>query len=155
MTPLNPAQVADLLAIEQLINFWAKELDDNNGIGVGPMVTQDCAYSVPGSSYQGREAVVKYYHDRLAGLKASPEGVPVHRHVISNLCVDFTASDSASVSFLMTYYTALSRLSGNSPADPALVGNGDMIVRRETDGHWRIARLDTEAALVRAGGQVR
>ena len=55
----------------------------------------------------------------------------------------------------MTYYTALSRLSGNSPADPALVGNGDMIVRRETDGHWRIARLDTEAALGRAGGQVR
>lgn len=155
MACFDTAQAVDVLAIYQLVNAWAKELDDNNGVGTGPMVTQHCAYSVPGSSYQGRAEVVKYYEDRLAALKASPAGVPVHRHVISNLCVDFTAGDSAKVSFLMTYYTALSSLAGGSPADPALVGNGDMIVRREADGHWRIARLDTEAALVRAGGQVR
>lgn len=155
MAMFEPAQAIDLLAISQLINVWAKELDDNNGVGVGPMVTQDCAYSVPGSSYQGRAQVVKYYEDRLASLEASPTGLPVHRHVISNLCIDFMASDKANVSFVMTYYTALSSLAGSSPADPALVGDGDMIVQREADGHWRIAHLDTEAILVRAGGQVR
>ncbi len=155
MANFDPAQAVDVLMINQMINSWAKELDDNNGLGTGPMVTQDCAYSVPGNSYQGRAEVVKYYEDRLASLKASAAGVPVHRHVISNLCVYFTAGDSAIVSFVMTYYTALSSLSGGSPVDPALVGDGDMIVRREEDGHWRIARLDTEAVLVRTGGQVR
>ncbi len=155
MAYFDPAQAVDVLAINQLLNTWAKELDDNNGLGVGPMVTEDCAYSVPGSSYQGRAEVVKYYEDRLATLEASLNGVPIHRHVISNLCVDFTAGDTAQISFVMTYYTGLSSLSGNSAADPALVGDGDMIVCREDDGHWRIARLDTEAILIRAGGQVR
>ncbi|MGE3691907.1 MAG: nuclear transport factor 2 family protein, partial [Novosphingobium sp.] len=106
MAKFDPAQAVDVLSIYQLINAWAKELDENNGVGVGPMVTEDCAYSVPLNSYQGRADVVKYYEDRLAGLRDSPTGVPVQRHVISNLCVDFTASDSAIVSFVMVYYTA-------------------------------------------------
>lgn len=155
MAQFDPAHAVEVMAINQLLNTWAKELDDNNGIGIGPMVVEDCAYSVPGRSYQGRAEVVKYYEDRLAELKASPAGVPIHRHVISNLCVDFTASDTAKISFVMVYYTGLSSLSGNSPADPALVGDGDMVVRREADGQWRIARLDTEAVLIRSGGQVR
>ena len=155
MAYFEPAQAMDVVTINQLLNVWAKELDDNNGLGVGPMVTQDCAYNVPGSSYQGRAEVIKYYEARLAGLEASPTGAPVHRHVISNLCVDFIDADTAKLSFAMVYYTALSSLGGNSPVDPALVGEGGMIVRREADGHWRIARLDTEAVLVRAAAQVR
>ena len=155
MAYFDPAQAVDLLAINQLLNAWAKELDVNNGVGVGPMLTEECTYSVPGSSYRGRAEVVKYYEDRLAGLRAAPTGAPVHRHVISNLCVDFMSGDSVKISFIMVYYTALSSLSDNSPADPALVGDGDMIVRREADGHWRIARLDAEAVLIRASTQVR
>ncbi len=155
MAYLDPNQAVDVIVINQLLNLWAKELDDNNGIGVGPMVTEDVSYNVPGKSYQGRADVVKYYEARLAGLEASPGGAPVHRHVMTNLCVDFTGPDTASLSFVMVYYTAASNLAGNSPADPALVGDGGMIVRREADGHWRIARLDTDAVLVRAGGQVR
>jgi len=155
MSKLDLQQAADVVAIQQLINVWAKDLDDNNGVGVGPMVTDDCAYSVPGNSYQGRAEVVKYYEDRLEALKSSPTGVPVQRHVISNLCVDLTEADTATASFLMVYYTELSKVAGLSPVDPVLVGNGDMILRREADGHWRIDRLDTHAALVREGSQVR
>lgn len=155
MTQSDSARSSEVVAIGQLINKWAKEIDDNNGVGVGPMLTLDCTYSVPGQTYEGREQVVRYYEDRLASLRASPSGVPVHRHVISNLCVDFTGPDSAEASFVMVYYSQISALAGNSNADPVLIGDGDMVLRREADGVWRIARLDTEAVLVREGNVVR
>ena len=154
MPKFSLAQAVDVVAIHQLLAEWAKEIDENQGVGIGPMLTDDCAYSLPVRSYQGRNAVVAYYKSRVAELSATPEGVPTQRHVLANLCVDFTGADAAQVSFVMTYYTGLSASSGNSPADPALVGDGDMVVQREADGEWRIASLDTEVVAFRAGAVV-
>ncbi len=155
MPKFTAAQAIDVLAIYQLLGEWAKDIDENQGVSVGPLLTEDCAYSLPVKAYRGRAEVVDYYQARLAELSASPTGVPAQRHVLSNLCVHFTGADTARVSFVMTYFTALSAGSGNSPADPALVGDGDMIVQREADGEWRIARLDTEVVVFRYGSEVR
>lgn len=155
MPKFNAVQTVDVVAIHQLLAEWAKEIDENQGVGIGPMLTDDCAYNLPVKAYKGRSEVVAYYRARVAELSATPEGVPTQRHVLANLCVDFTGADAAKVSFVMTYYTGLSTSSGNSPADPALVGDGDMIVQRESDGEWRIAGLDTEVVAFRASAVVR
>lgn len=155
MPKFSAAQAIDLMAIYQLLGEWANEIDKNQGVGVGLLLTDDCAYNLPANSYRGRTAVVDYYKARVAELAATPAGVPVQRHVLANLRVDFTGANEAKAGFVMTYYTSLSASSGNSPADPALVGDGDMIVRREADGEWRIAGLDTAVAAFRASAVVR
>ena len=155
MTHFNAERAIDTVAIQQLLAHWAKDVDEHQGVGVGPMLTEDCSYNVPARSYSGREAVVAYYEARFADLTASPTGVPGQRHILANLCIDFVHADEAKVSFVMVYFTALSANVGNSPADPALVGDGDMVVRREADGAWRIARLDTEVVVMRGNAMVR
>jgi hypothetical protein len=155
MPKFNAAQAIELLAIYQLLGEWANEIDKNQGVGVGPLLTDDCAYNLPANSYRGRSNVVAYYKARVAELSATPQGIPVQRHVLANLRVEFTSAEEAKVGFVMTYFTGLSASCGNSPADPALVGDGDMIVRREGDGDWRIARLDTAVAAFRANAVIR
>ena len=136
-------QAVAVVAVQQLINDWAHELDIHNGQHITDLITEDCVYAVGGEPRQGHAAVAKFYQDRLARLAAQPEGVPIHRHALSGLRVDFRSADEVSISFGLVYFTTAGMASGVNHADPASVADVRMDCRREADGHWRIARFDS------------
>lgn len=152
MARFNPAQAADVLAVQQLVHEWAGELDINNGLQIADLLTQDCHYTVRGGARHSAAEVVAFYTARLAELEASPAGVPVHRHAVINLRVSFTGTDEAAVLFGMLYWTAAGMASGTDHADPALVADVSMDCHRCADGHWRIARFDSAPVFRRVIG---
>lgn len=137
-------QAAAVVAVQQLINDWAHELDIHNGQRITELITEDCAYTVGGVLRQGHAAVAQFYKDRLARLSAQPEGVPIHRHALSGLRVTFRSADEVSISFGLIYFTTAGMASKTDHADPASVADVRMDCRRETDGHWRISAFDSE-----------
>jgi ketosteroid isomerase-like protein len=136
-------QARAVVEIQQLINDWGYELDIHNGRNIADLVTEDCAYVVGGSPRSGRAEVVKFYADREARLAAPPEGVPIHRHALANLRTSFRSDADASITFNLIYFSTLGMASGVEHADPALYADVRMDVRRDPDGHWRIARFDS------------
>ena len=143
MAKFDMEQAVAVVAVQQLINDWAHELDIHNGQHITDLITEDCVYAVGGEPRQGHAAVAKFYQDRLARLAAQPEGVPIHRHALSGLRVDFRSADEVSISFGLVYFTTAGMASGVNHADPASVADVRMDCRREADGHWRIARFDS------------
>jgi uncharacterized protein (TIGR02246 family) len=142
-------QACAIVEIEQLISDWGYELDIHNGDNIAEVVTEDCSYFVGGSERKGRPAVVQFYIDRKARLAATPEGVPIHRHALHNLRVRFSSADAASITFNLTYFSTMGVAAGPDHADPASYADVRMDVRRDTDGHWRIARFESNQAFRR------
>jgi ketosteroid isomerase-like protein len=138
----NTEQALAVIEIQQLINDWAQELDIHNGLHITDLVTEDCSYNV-GGGREGRAAIEKFYQERLERLSATPSGVPVHRHALSNLRVTFRTIGDASITFSLVYFTTAGMTSGINHADPAAVADVRMDCRRDTDGHWRIAKFDS------------
>ena len=64
MARFEAHQAADVLAIQQVINEWAAEMDVGNGLGMAPLLTQDCQYTVRGVVRNGRDEVVAFYKAR-------------------------------------------------------------------------------------------
>ena len=87
-------ETVDVAAIQQLINEWARDLDLHNGLHIGTLVTDDCEYVMGPITRRGRADVETHYKERLARLAAEPTGVPVLRHLNSNLCVHFHRADA-------------------------------------------------------------
>jgi ketosteroid isomerase-like protein len=143
MAKFTIEQALVVTEVQQLINDWARELDVNNGLEIAPLVTEDCVYSVGGNEHRGRPAVSKFYQDRLTRLSAQPQGVPTQRHTLSNLRVEFRASDEVSITFSLVYFTTAGMASGLNHADPAAVADVRMNCRRDSDGEWRIAKFDS------------
>jgi uncharacterized protein (TIGR02246 family) len=137
------------VAIQQLINQWGQELDVNNGLKIGDLVTEDCAYTVRGVERSGRGEVEAFYQARLGEF---PDGPPVQRHAQTNLVVEFTNPDAAAITFTLVYFTTAIVAAGASEADPCAVADVRMEVRRCADGHWRIALFDSAQSLVRKFG---
>ena len=150
MAKFNMEQAVAVAAVQQLINDWARELDVNNGLHIAGLVTADCTYTVGGATRQGRAAVEQFYQERLKRLSAQPEGVPTQRHTLSNLRVSFRSADEVSITFSLVYFTTAGMASGLKHADPAAVADVRMDCRREADGHWRIARMDSNQPFPRA-----
>lgn len=146
MAQFTIEQTMAWVAIQQLINEWGRELDANNGLGIGPLVTEDCKYTVRAVERHGRGEVEAFYAGRLAEF---PDGPPVQRHAQTNLVVDFTGPDSADIAFTLVYFTTAIVAAGASEADPCAVADVEMKVRRDRDGHWRIAAFDSAQSLVR------
>lgn len=144
MAKFDLEQAAAVVAIQQLINDWAHELDINNGVQMAPLLTQDCAYTVRAAPRHGPQEVVAFYGQRLAELSATPEGVPIHRHTLSNLRVDFRGPEEAAIEFSLVYFSTMGMASRTDHADPALFAEVQMDCRKESDGHWRIARFDSQ-----------
>jgi ketosteroid isomerase-like protein len=143
-------QAVTVVAIQQLINDWGFELDIHNGASIANLVTEDCTYMGRGVPLLGRAAVVKFYKDRLEQLGATPAGVPIHRHTLSNLRVKFgTAPDTVSITFSLVYYTTAGMASGTNHADPAAVADVRMNCRRDADGEWRILMFDSNQSFKR------
>lgn len=139
----NMEQALTVAEVQQLINDWAHELDVHNGLHISGLVTEDCIYIVGGAPRQGRAGVEKFYQERLERLSARPEGVPTQRHTLSNLRTSFRSTDEVSITFTLIYFTTAGMASGLNHADPAAVADVRMDCRRDDDGHWRIAKFDS------------
>lgn len=137
------------VAIQQLINEWGRELDVNNGLNIGALVTEECAYTVRGVERKKRAEVEAFYKGRLSEF---PDGPPIQRHVQTNLVVTFTSADEAAIAFTLVYFTTAIVAAGASEADPCAVADVKMTCRRCDDGHWRIAMFDSVQSLVRKFG---
>jgi uncharacterized protein (TIGR02246 family) len=142
-------QAHAVVEIQQLINDWGYELDLHNGKNIADLVTEDCTYVVRGGARTGRAAVVQFYAERLAELAATPEGVPTHRHALANLRVGFRSDVEAAITFNLIYFSTLGMASGADHADPASYADVRMDCRRDSDGHWRIARFDSNQSFRR------
>lgn len=144
MARFSAGEAADVLAIQQVINEWGDELDQNSGLKIldADVLTPDCRYFVGGEWREGIGAVAQFYVDRMARLTAAG-GAPVMRHIHSNYRISFTAGDHAEVGFLLLFFAK----AGDPPfvgyCDPLAVADVRMECRRDADGHWRISRFDS------------
>ncbi len=143
MAKFTSAQAADVAAIQQVINEWGDELDRNDGLKLAEadVLTTDCRYNVGGEWREGLAGAAKFYADRKVRLAAAG-GVPVMRHLMMNYKVRFTGETTAEADFMLLFFAAV----GTPPfdtCDPAAVAEVRMEMRREGDGHWRIASFDS------------
>src|ERR1700743_1902025 len=72
------------VAIQQLVHDWASELDLHDGLNMAGFVSKDCTYHVRGLARQGRDAVVKFYIDRLSEFHGN-KIIMTQRHAISTI----------------------------------------------------------------------
>jgi len=137
-------RAAAVAAIQQVINEWGDELDQNSGlkIATADVLTQDCRYFVGGEWREGLAATAKFYSERWDRLQAAG-GAPVMRHVHGNYRVSFTAADHAKVGFLLLFFAKVGEPPFVGYCDPLAVADVRMECRREADGHWRIASFDS------------
>jgi uncharacterized protein (TIGR02246 family) len=140
---LNKEQAMAVSEVQQLINDWAYELDVHNGLEIANLVTEDCIYSVRGTSLEGRAAIENFYKGRLQNLSAQPTGVPTQRHTLSNLRVRFRSANEVSITFTLVFFTTAGMASGVNHAEPAAVADVRMDCRRGGDEEWRIAKFDS------------
>ena len=143
MAKLNKEQAMAVSEVQQLINDWAYELDVHNGLEIANLVTEDCIYSVRGTSLEGRAAIENFYKGRLQNLSAQPTGVPTQRHTLSNLRVRFRSANEVSITFTLVFFTTAGMASGVNHAEPAAVADVRMDCRRGGDEEWRIAKFDS------------
>ena len=149
MAKFTSEQAADVTAIQQVINEWGDELDTNSGLKMtqAGVLTPDCRYFVGGEWREGLGATAQFYKDRWDRLEAAG-GAPVMRHIHSNFRVKFTGADQAEAGFLLLFFARV----GQPPfdtCDPAAVAEVQMLCRRETDGHWRIAMFNSGQTFIR------
>lgn len=149
MAKFDLQQAADVLAIQQVINEWATDLDITNGENLEDLLTADCAYNVRGVWRQGRDAVIQFYKDRKAELAQTVAGVPIHRHALSNFRVRFTSENHAEVGFSLIYFSTAG--SDRGPAETLPFSYADVVMecRRDIDMEWRISRFDSQPVFVR------
>ena len=143
MVWFSEEQSAAAVMIHQLITGWAHELDRNEGVTLAPFIADDCVYMARGVPRHGPEGVLRFYRERLAELNQQPAGPPTLRHVISNLLINFTGSDNASVDFLLTFYSSPKKPPVTDFQGPTAVADCHMDCSRGTDGRWRIASFDS------------
>lgn len=144
MAKFDAEQTAAVAAISQVIYEWGDELDTNDGLKMldADVLTEDCRYFVGGEWREGRAEAAKFYQDRYARLEAG-DGVPVMRHIISNLRISFTDTDKAKVGYLLLFFAATGEAPFTNYCDPLAVADVRMECWREADGHWRIALFDS------------
>ena len=150
MAKFSAEQAVSVLAIQQVINEWGDELDQNSGLKMteADVLTQDVRYFVGGEWREGLAATAQFYQDRWARLTTG-DGPPVMRHLHVNYRIRFTADDYAGVTFQLLFFAKV----GDPPfvgyCDPLAVADVRMECRREPDGHWRIAMFDSGQIFIR------
>ena len=149
MANFDAEQAVSWVNIQQLINDWASELDSNEGLAIGSLVTEDCVYTVRGEPRNGRAAVEEFYRMRLNEFKTAGTNPPVQRHVISNLRVAFKQSDHATAAFTLVYFVRAGATPGTDHADPMAVADVAMETRRCSEGIWRIFKFDSNQTFLR------
>lgn len=144
MARFSADEAAQVLAIQQVINEWGDELDQNDGLKMleADVLTEDCRYFVGGEWREGRSAAAQFYTERKARLVAAG-GAPVMRHIMSNYRVSFEAGGHAKVGFLLLFFAKVGEPPFVGYCDPLAVADVRMECRLESDGHWRISRFDS------------
>lgn len=143
MAKLSMEQALAVNEVQQLINDWAYELDENQGLEIANLLTEDCIYSVRGAPVKGSAAIVQFYKGRFETLSSQGAGVPTQRHTISNLRVGFRSADEVSITFTLLFFTTAGSGNGLSQTAPAAVADVRMDCQRGSDGEWRIAKFDS------------
>lgn len=150
MAKFTADQVADVLAIKQVIYEWGDELDLHNGESIveRKVLTDDVDYFVGGEWRKGVGQVKGFYDGRLATQREAG-AVMFMRHFITNLKVSFTGEGTAKADFLLLFYA--------KPGEPPFVGDNQplatadvwMECRRDADGDWRISRFDSRQIFIK------
>ena len=133
-------RVATFIAVQELINAWARDLDMHNGLNIAGLLTDDCTYRVGDTLLKGRIAVSKSYRDRFERLSTHQTTLPTLRHILSNLCISFRNADEVSITFSLLFFTTAA---GSSAPDPTAVADVRMDCHRVADEQWRIAKFDS------------
>jgi hypothetical protein len=149
MAKFTADQAVAWVAIQQLINDWGYELDVNNGLNIGDLVTENCHYTVRAVARLNREEVKGFYKMRLGEFADAGKEPPIQRHAQTNLRVQFKSADEASITFTLVYFTSAMVAAGADAADPTAVADVVMDVSCCEDGHWRISKFDSVQSLVR------
>ena len=149
MAKFDANQAADVLAMHQLVNDWAIEMDVHNGANMGALMTDDCQYVVRAQLRTSRAEVVAFYKERLASFH---DGAPIHRHALVNHRVSFSGADTARIEFSLIYFSTMGSEAGTAETKPFSYADVWMDCRRESDGHWRIASFDSTPVFVRPMG---
>lgn len=144
MAKFNTDQLAAVAAIQQVINEWGNELDQNDGLRIAEadILTDDVRYNVGGVWREGLAEVGKFYEERRERLEAQG-GAPVMRHIISNFRIAFVADDRAEVDFLLVFFAATGTPPFTDYCDPLAVADVHMECRRDSAGEWRISAFDS------------
>jgi len=142
-------QVADVMAIKQVIYEWGDELDVREGLAMieTDVLTEDCQYFVGGEWRDGRAEAAKFYSDRYERLKEA-DAVPLMRHFITNLKVSFTSEAHVKADFLLLFFAKV----GEAPlmeCDPLASADVWMECSRDAGGDWRISRFDSKQTFIR------
>jgi hypothetical protein len=137
-------QAAAVAAIQQVINEWGDELDQNSGLKMteAGVLTNDVQYFVGGEWREGLPATAKFYQDRWDRLEAAG-GAPVMRHVHGNYRISFATPDHASIGFLLVFFAKVGEPPFVGYCDPLAVADVRMECRRDADGDWKISRFES------------
>ena len=144
MASFTVEQAAAIAAIQQVINEWSDELDQNDGLSIveADVLTGDCRYFVAEQWREGSAAVGEFYKERKTRLEAAG-GAPVMRHIISNFRVSFVSETEAKVGYLLLFFAKVGTPPFTDYCDPLAVADVRMECRRESDGQWRISLFDS------------
>ncbi len=142
MAKFSADQAAAVLAVQQVINEWGNELDQNSGLeiaGAG-ILTDEVEYFVGGEWRNGIAEVAQFYKGRKDQLQ---ENAPVMRHIQSNYRVSFPAEDHALVGFLLLFFAKAGTPPFVGYCDPLAVADVRMECRRDAAGDWKISLFDS------------
>lgn len=144
MAKFSAEQAAAVLAIQQVINDWGDELDQNSGLKIAEagVLTDDVRYFVGGEWREGVAAVQAFYNTRWETLTAG-DGAPVMRHIHSNFRVEFLEDGHARVNFLLVFFAKVGEPPFVGYSDPLAVADVRMACRRDADGDWKISLFDS------------
>lgn len=135
-------QAAAVLAVQQVINEWGDELDQNSGLKItqAKVLTDDVRYFVGGEWREGIAAVQAFYDGRREQLG---ESAPVMRHIHGNYRVSFPAPDHARVGFLLLFFAKAGTPPFVGYCDPLAVADVEMECRRDAEGDWKISLFNS------------
>lgn len=146
MAKFTTEQATAAVAIQQLINDWAYDLDFHDNIHVGDVITDDVSYNVGGTVRKGKAEVEAFDAARREKIKNNR---PTIRHINTNFRVTFKTADEAEVFFELVFWST--EVPGLNPADVVAVADVWMTCRRSKDGDWRICKFDSTQPLKRVG----
>lgn len=140
MRKFDPESAAVAFQLQQTVAEFASELDFNNGLNIADFYTADGVFFVGDRSYQGHEAIKKFYADRLERIPGQhKDGVRVGAHTFLNLRVAIEDGQNATVFFTNVSYAGEGHPPVRMTITPAMVTACRMDFRLEADGQWRIA----------------
>ena len=150
MAKFELEQLAGIAAIKQVVYEWGDQLDLHDGMSIvdANILTSDVRYCVGGEWREGLANVGEFYKGRMARLKEA-DAVPVMRHIISNLKIDFSSDTEAKVDFLLVFFAKAGEPPFSGYCDPLAVADVWMKCRKEEDGHWRICEFNSQQMFMR------